>query len=29
MIDKSRIANPKTHYGSGKLATRSFREQRP
>ena len=28
MIDKSRIANPKTHYGSGKLATRSFRVQR-
>ena len=28
MIDKSRIANPKTHYGSGKLATRRFRVQR-
>ena len=28
MIDKATIANPKTHYGSGKHATREFRTQR-
>ena len=28
MIDKSAIANPRTHYGSGKAATRSFFLQR-
>jgi succinate dehydrogenase / fumarate reductase membrane anchor subunit len=28
MIDKTAIANPKTHYGSGKHATREFRTQR-
>jgi succinate dehydrogenase / fumarate reductase membrane anchor subunit len=28
MIDKASIANPKTHYGSGKHATREFRTQR-
>jgi succinate dehydrogenase / fumarate reductase, membrane anchor subunit len=28
MIEKSAIANPKTHYGSGKAATRSFFLQR-
>ena len=28
MIDKTQLSNPKTHYGSGKHATRSFRVQR-
>lgn len=28
MIDKATIANPKTHYGSGKHATREFKTQR-
>lgn len=28
MIDKSTIADPKTHYGSGKTATRWFKVQR-
>jgi succinate dehydrogenase / fumarate reductase membrane anchor subunit len=28
MIDKAQISNPKTHYGSGKGATRLFRAQR-
>ncbi|MBN9347478.1 MAG: succinate dehydrogenase, hydrophobic membrane anchor protein [Devosia sp.] len=28
MIDKATLSNPKTHYGSGKHATREFRTQR-
>ena len=28
MIDKATIANPKTHYGSARRATREFRTQR-
>ena len=28
MIDKATIANPKTHYGSGRHATREFKTQR-
>jgi succinate dehydrogenase / fumarate reductase membrane anchor subunit len=28
MIDKAALSNPKTHYGSGKHATREFRTQR-